>query len=156
MSSLRSADGFDVEFDWVAGLTRTVARWELTGTATYFAYAGQKSLNYAELTGRAKRAVGAASLAAVVGYAPKQGRGAPKRGLYGGLEGELPLRGRGINATVSVGLEDNAFFKTKVDWSVGLAGEPVRGYRLSAAYVGSSVAAPEGGSAIVLGLKRVW
>lgn len=156
-SNVAENDGDDIEVDLIGGFATTLGTFDVDVNATYYVYPGASELNYAEFIGNVSHAVGPATVGAVFAFTPKQDDAAPKRGIYYGLNGELPLAETGVSLTASFGIEDNAFYDNKRDWSVGIAAE-VFGFSLGAAYVDTSHTGgdPLGKAGIVVSISRAF
>lgn len=156
-SNIAENDGDDVEVDLIAGYAATLGTFDVDVNATYYVYPGVHDINYLELIGTVSHAVGPATVGVTFAYTPKQDDAAPKRGVYYAVNGELPLGESGLSLTASFGVEDNAFYDHKRDWSIGLAGE-LLGFSLGAAYVDSShrFQDPLGKATLVLSISRAF
>ena len=140
-STIAENDGDDIEVDLIAGYAATLGEFDVDVNATYYAYPGVHDINYWEFIGTASHAVGPATVGATFAYTPKQDDAAPKRGVYFAVNGELPLGKSGFALTASYGIEDNAFYDNKRDWSIGVSGD-VLGFTVGAAYVDSGHTVP--------------
>ena len=156
-SNVAENDGDDIEVDLIGGFATTVNDFDLDVNATYYVYPGAKELNYVEFIGTVSHAVGPATVGATFAFTPEQDDAAPKRGIYYALNGELPLGKSGISLTASFGIEDNAFYNQKRDWSLGVSGE-VLGFSVGAAYVDTAHTGgdPLGKAGIVVSISRAF
>ncbi len=156
-SNVADNGGDDIEIDLIAGYATTLGTFDVDVNATYYAYPGADNLDYWELIGTVSHAVGPATVGALFAFTPKQDDTMPKRGIYYALNGELPLGDSGIALTASFGIEDNAFYDNKRDWSLGVSGE-VLGFSVGAAYVGTSHTGgdPLGNDGIVVSVGRAF
>ena len=156
-SNIAENDGNDIEVDLIAGYATTLGTFDVDVNATYYAYPGADDLDYWEFIGTVSHAVGPATIGAIFAYTPEQDDTMPKRGIYYGINGELPLGESGVALTASYGIEDNAFYDNKRDWSIGFSAD-VHGFSLGAAYVGTAHTGgdPLGDDAVVLSLGRAF
>ncbi|MEO7634488.1 MAG: TorF family putative porin [Sphingomicrobium sp.] len=156
-SNVAENDGDDIEVDLIGGFATTVNDFDLDVNATYYVYPGAKELNYVEFIGTLSHAVGPATVGGTFAFTPKQDDAAPKRGIYYAINGELPLGKSGISLTASYGIEDNAFYRHKRDWSLGVSGE-VLGFSLGAAYVDTAHTGgdPLGKAGVVVSISRAF
>lgn len=156
-SNVADNGGDDIEVDLIAGYAATLGTFDVDVNATYYVYPGVDDINYWELIGVVSHAVGPGTIGAMLAYTPKQDDAAPKRGIYFMVNGELPLGDSGIALTASYGIEDNAFYDNKRDWTLGVSAE-VLGFSLGAAYVGTSHTDgdPLGDDGVVLSVSRAF
>ena len=136
-SNIADNDGDDVEVDLLFGFAKTVGTFDVDINATYYAYPGVKDINYWEFIGTASHAVGPATIGAIFAYTPTQGVAVTTRGIYYGVNGELPIGGTPLTLTASFGIEDNQYYNNKRDWSLGVSAD-VAGFSVGAAYVDTS------------------
>ena len=122
-SNLAENDGDSIEVDLIAGFAKSAGGFDFDVNATYYAYPGAHDLNYWEFIGTVSHAVGPATIGGTFAYTPKQDDAAPKRGIYYAINGELPIGETGIALTASYGIEDNAFYSHKRDWSLGVTAD---------------------------------
>lgn len=157
-STLPENDGQDVEVDYIIGFAPTIGSFDLDVNATYYAYPGAKDLNYWEFIGNISHAVGPGTVGFTFAYAPKQENYGDKRGLYYAINGELPLgTDSPFTLTASFGLEDNAFYDWKRDWSVGISAD-VEGFAVGLAYVDTARTGgdPLGNKGLVFSLSKAF
>jgi uncharacterized protein (TIGR02001 family) len=156
-SNVADNGGDDIEVDLIAGYATTLGTLDVDVNATYYAYPGADNLDYWEFIGTVSHAVGPATIGGIFAFTPKQDDTMPKRGIYYGINGELPLGETGLALTASYGIEDNAFYDNKRDWSLGVSAE-VLGFSLGAAYVGTSHTGgdPLGDDGVVLSVSRAF
>lgn len=133
-SNVADNGGDSVEIDLVGGISREIAGFGVDVGATYYAYPGAKAIEYVELIGVVSRDIGSASVGVTFAYTPKQGDGAPSRGLYGAINGSLPIKGTPFSLTGSFGIEDNGFYESKLDFSAGVSAD-VAGFTVGLSYV---------------------
>lgn len=136
-SNIASNGGDDIEIDLVGGIAREIGGFNVDVGATYYAYPGAKANEYVEFIGVVSHPVGPATIGATFAYTPKQGAGAPGRGLYGLVSGSLPIKGTPLSLTGSFGIEDNGFYDNKKDWSVGV-NAVVEGFTIGLSYIDTS------------------
>lgn len=157
-SSVAENDGSDIEVDYIIGYAPSIGGFDLDVNATYYAYPGAKNLNYWEFIGNVSHAVGPATVGATFAYTPKQDDTVPKRGVYYAINGELPLGEESpFTLTASFGLEDNAFYDWKRDWSVGISAD-VEGFAVGLAYVDTARTGgdPLGNKGLVFSLSKAF
>jgi uncharacterized protein (TIGR02001 family) len=158
-STVAENDGSDIEVDYIIGFAPSFGGFDFDVNATYYAYPGAKDLNYWEFIGSVSHAVGPATVGFTFAYAPKQENYGDKRGLYYAINGELPLGGEEspFTLTGSFGIEDNAFYDKKRDWSVGIAAD-VEGFNVGLAYVDTSRTGgdPLGKRGLVFSLSKAF
>ena len=136
-SNVADNGGSDVELDLIAGWGKTLGPIEFDINATYYVYPGVRDINYVEFISTASHSFGAFTLGTTVAYTPKQGDAAPKRGIYGGINGSFTIPKTPLTLNGSIGLEDNAFYNDKLDYSIGAAIDVV-GFTIGANYVKAS------------------
>lgn len=156
-SNVAENDGDDVEVDLIAGFAPSIGGFDLDVNATYYAYPGAKDLNYWEFIGNVSHAVGPGTLGFTFAYTPKQDDTVPKRGLYYAVNGELPIGESPFTLTGSFGIEDNAFYDKKRDWSLGVSAE-AGGFNFGLAYVDTSHNGgdPLGKAGVVLSISKAF
>jgi uncharacterized protein (TIGR02001 family) len=156
-SNVADNDGDDIEIDLIAGYATTLGTFDVDVNATFYAYPGADDLNYWEFIGTVSHAVGPATIGGTFAYTPEQDDTMPKRGIYYAINGELPIGETGIALTASFGIEDNAFYDNKRDWSLGVSAE-VFGFSLGAAYVDTSHTGgdPLGKAGVVVSIGRAF
>lgn len=156
-SNVADNGGDDIEVDFIAGYAGTLGTFDVDVNATYYAYPGADNLDYWEFIGTVSHAVGPATIGGIFAYTPEQDDTMPERGIYYGINGELPIGETGLAVTASFAIEDNAFYDNKRDWSLGVSAE-VLGFSLGAAYVGTSHTDgdPLGDDGIVLSVSRAF
>ena len=133
-SNITPNDGDDIELDLVAGYGKTVGPITFDVNATRYVYPGTHGIDYWEFIGTANHQFGPETIGGTFAYTPKQGDAAPKRGIYYALNGSVAIPKTPLTATASFGIEDNAFYSNKRDWSVGLSADVV-GFSVGAAWV---------------------
>ena len=136
-SNIAHNDGDSVELDLIGGWGKTLGPIDLDVNATYYVYPGVRDINYVEFISTASHAFGAFTLGTTFAYTPKQGDAAPKRGVYGGVNGSFAIPKTPITINGSFGIEDNAFYRNKRDYSIGVAADVV-GFTVGANYVKAS------------------
>lgn len=157
-SNIAENDGSDIEVDYILGFAPTIGPVDLDINATYYAYPGAKNLNYWEFIGNISHSIGDASIGFTFAYTPKQDSTVPERGLYYAIQGELPIKNTPLTLTGSFGLEDNAFYNWKKDWSVGVNADVGHGFTLGAAYVdsGHNFHDPLGKATVVFSISKAF
>lgn len=133
-SNVAENGGDDIEFDFIAGWGKTIGTVDFDINATYYVYPGAQDLDYVEFISTASRAFGPLTLGATFAYTPKQGDNVPTRGLYGAVNAAFAIPKTPLTVSGSVGLEDNAFYSNKRDWSVGVSAD-VAGFTIGGSYV---------------------
>lgn len=157
-SNVAENDGSDIEVDYIIGFAPTVGPVDLDINATYYAYPGATNLNYWEFIGNVSHSIGDASIGFTFAYTPKQDSTVPERGLYYAIQGELPIKNTPMTLTGSFGIEDNAFYDKKRDWSIGVNADVGSGFTLGAAYVdtGRTGGDPLGKPTVVFSLSKAF
>lgn len=154
-SNVAANDGDDIEVDFIGGWGKTLGPIDFDVNATYYVYPGAGSLNYVEFISTASHEFGALTIGATFAYTPKQGDAAPSRGLYGAINAAFAIPHTPLTVAGSIGLEDNAFYSNKRDWSLGVSAD-VAGFTVGASYVKASHAYsdPLGKGRFLLSLSR--
>ena len=147
--------GDNIEVDLIGGWGGTVGPLTVDISATDYVYPGTHGINYVEFIGTASHAFGNLTIGTMLAYTPKQGTAAPTRGLYGAVNAAYAIPHTPLSVTGSVGLEDNAFYSNKRDYSLGLSAN-VGGFTVGGAYVraGHTFGDPNGVPRLVLSLSR--
>ena len=155
-SNVADNGGDNIEIDYIIGFAPSIGPVDLDVNATYYAYPGADNLNYWEFIGNVSHSIGDATVGFTFAYTPKQDSTVPKRGLYYAIQGELPIKDTPLTLTGSFGIEDNAFYDKKRDWSLGLNADVGSGFTLGAAYVdtGRSGGDPLGKPTVVFSLSK--
>ena len=155
-SNVAENDGSDIEIDYIVGFAPTIGPVDLDINATYYSYPGATNLNYWEFIGNVSHSIGDATVGFTFAYTPKQDSTVPKRGLYYAIQGELPIPKTPLTLTGSFGIEDNAFYDNKRDWSIGLNADVGHGFTVGAAYVDTARTGgdPLGKPTVVLTLSK--
>ena len=156
-SNIADNGGDSIEVDLVGGISREIAGFGVDVGATYYAYPRAKAVEYVEFIGVVSRDVGPASVGVTFAYTPKQGAGAPSRGLYAAINGSLPIKGTPLSLTGSFGLEDNGFYDNKKDYSVGVSAD-VLGFTVGLSYVDTARTGgdPLGGATALLSISKTF
>ncbi|HVF82631.1 MAG TPA: TorF family putative porin [Sphingomicrobium sp.] len=157
-STVAENDGADIEVDYILGYAPSIGGFDLDVNATYYAYPRATDLNYWEFIGNVSHSVGPGSVGLTFAYTPKQGATVPKRGVYYAINGELPLGEESpFTLTASFGIEDNAFYDKKRDWSLGINAD-VEGFAVGLAYVDTSRTGgdPLGRRGLVFSLSKAF
>ena len=156
-SNIADNGGESVEVDLVGGISREIAGFGVDVGATYYAYPGAKAVEYVEFIGVVSHDIGPASVGVTFAYTPKQGAGAPTRGIYTAINGSLPIKGTPLSLTGSFGIEDNSLYDNKKDYSVGVSAD-VLGFTVGLSYVdtGSTGGDPLGGATALLSISKTF
>ena len=133
-SNVADNGGDDVEIDFIGGWGKTLGPIDFDINATYYVYPGTDSLDYVEFISTASHTIGQLTLGTTFAYTPEQGDAAPSRGLYGAVNAAYAIPKTTLTVSGSFGIEDNAFFNNKRDWSVGVSADVV-GFTVGASYV---------------------
>lgn len=133
-SNVAPNGGDDVEVDLIAGWGKTLGPIDFDVNATYYVYPGADSLDYVEFISTASHTVGALTIGTTFAYTPKQDDAVPKRGLYGAVNAAFAIPQTPLTVSGSFGIEDNAFYSKKRDWSLGVSAD-VAGFTIGASYV---------------------
>lgn len=133
-SNVAANDGDDLEVDLIAGWGKTIGAIDFDINATYYVYPGAQDLDYVEFISTASHAFGPLTLGATFAYTPKQGDNVPTRGLYGAVNAAFAIPKTPLTVSGSIGLEDNAFYSNKRDWSLGVSAD-VAGFTIGGSYV---------------------
>ena len=136
-SNIAQNGGGNVEVDLVGGWGKTLGPIDFDVNATYYVYPGVRDINYVEFISTASHAFGGFTLGSTFAYTPRQGDAAPKRGIYGGINGSYAIPKTAFSINGSFGIEDNAFYHNKRDYSVGVAAA-FSGFTVGANYVKAS------------------
>lgn len=156
-SNVAENDGADIELDLIGGFAKTLGTFDVDVNATYYLYPGARELNYVEFIGNVSHAVGPATIGATFAYTPKQDDAAPRRGIYYGVNGSLPIAKTPISLNASFGIEDNGFYRNKRDWSLGATAD-VAGFSIGAAYVDTAHTGGDrlGKAGVVVSISRAF
>ena len=154
-SNIAHNGGGNVELDLIAGWGRTIGPIDFDVNATYYVYPGVKDINYVEFISTASHAFGPFTLGTTFAYTPRQGDAAPKRGLYGGVNGAFAIPGTAVSINGSYGIEDNAFYRNKRDYSIGASADFI-GFTVGANYVKATHTDhdPLGNGRVILSISR--
>ena len=155
LSNTADNGGADLEVDLIAGWGKTLGPIDFDINATYYYYPGTDSLDYVEIISTASHTFGQLTLGTTFAYTPEQGDAAPSRGLYGAVNADYAIPNTPLTVSGSFGIEDNAFFKNKRDWSIGVSADVV-GFTVGASYVkaGNVGGEPLGKGRFLLSLSR--
>lgn len=144
-SSLNDDTGYgSYEVDLYTGFTGTMGAvgWK-TGVIGYFYPDDSQGTDYYELQGEVSGAVGPATMAVGVFYAPKQVNYGDERGLYLYTSASAGISNTPLTVKATLGYEDNAFYNDKLDWSVGVSAT-IDMFTASVSYVDTNRATPYG------------
>lgn len=156
-SNIADNGGDKVEVDLVGGISREIAGFGVDVGATYYAYPGAKAVEYVEFIGVVSHDIGPANVGLTFAYTPKQGAGAPSRGIYTAINGSLPIKGTPLSLTGSFGIEDNGFYDNKKDYSIGVSAD-VLGFTLGLSYVDTARTGgdPLGSATALLSISKTF
>ena len=137
LSNTAENGGDDIEIDFIGGWGKALGPIDFDINATYYVYPGASELNYVEFISTASHTVGDLTVGTTFAYTPRQGDAAPTRGLYGAINAAYAIPKTPLTVSGSFGIEDNAFFDSKRDWSIGVSGDVI-GFTVGASYVKAS------------------
>lgn len=128
------------EIDVYGGISGTsgLANWSL-GAIGYL-YADGADLDYWEINGEVGMDFGPVSAAAGIYYAPKQSNLGDEDGVYVYTNLSTAIPNSPVTLKASLGYEDNAFWNSKWDWSLG-ADVSYKQFTFGVAYVDTNKAA---------------
>lgn len=128
------------EIDVYGGLSGTsgLANWSV-GAIGYL-YADASDLDYWEINGEFGMDIGPVQAAAGLFYAPKQDNLGDEDGIYVYTKFSSAIPNSPVTLKASVGYEDNAFWNSKWDWSLG-ADLAYKQFTFGVAYVDSNKSA---------------
>lgn len=154
-SNIAENEGSDVEVDFLAGWGGSLGPIDVDVNATYYVYPGVQDIDYVEFIATASHEFGNLTVGTTLAYTPKQGDAAPTRGLYGAVNASYAIPGTPLSVNGSYGIEDNAFYDSKHDYSIGVAADVI-GFTIGANYVKAthSFHDPLGKGRIVLSISR--
>ena len=154
-SNIADNGGSNIEVDLVGGWGKTLGPIDFDVNATYYVYPRVRGIDYVEFISTASHAFGPFTLGTTFAYTPRQGDAAPRRGLYGGINGSFAIPKTPVSINGSFGIEDNGFYRNKRDWSLGMAAELI-GFTVGANYVKASHTGgdPLGRGRFVLSLSK--
>ena len=129
------------EIDVYGGLSGTsgLANWSV-GAIGYL-YADASDLDYWEINGEVGMDLGPVAAAAGIFYAPKQNNLGDEDGVYVYTNFSTGIPNSPVTLKASVGYEDNAFWNSKWDWSLG-ADLAYKQFTFGVAYVDTNKASP--------------
>jgi uncharacterized protein (TIGR02001 family) len=141
-SSLDKITGFgDLEIDLYGGLKGTAGAIGYKAGIVSYLYPDSHNVSYYELNGEVSGGLGPLSLAGGVFLAPSQKNFGSKTGLYLYTNAAYTVPDTGFAIKGAVGYEDNAYFKNKLDWSLG-AFYTYEKFTLGVQYVDTNRVAP--------------
>ena len=157
ISNITPNAGDDLEVDLIGGWGGALGPITVDVSATDYVYPGTHGINYVEFIGTASHAFGNLTLGTTLAYTPRQGTAAPSRGLYGAVNIAYAIPKTPLTLTGSIGLEDNAFYSNKRDYSVGISAV-VAGFTVGGAYVkaGHTGGDPNGKGRLVFSISRTF
>ena len=155
LSNVADNGGDDLEVDLVGGWGKTLGPIDFDINATYYLYPRAHALNYVEFITTASHTFGQLTIGTTFAYTPKQSDAAPKRGLYGAVNAAFAIPKTPLTVSGSFGIEDNAFYRNKRDWSIGVSADVI-GFTIGASYVEASHSGgdPLGRGRFLLSLSR--
>ena len=129
------------EIDVYGGLAGTAGMVNWSLGAIGYVYSDASDLDYYELTGELGTEFGPLAAAVGLAYAPDQSNLGDDDGLYVYTNLGLSVPNSPVTLTASLGYEDNAFYSSKWDWSLG-ASVAYRQFSFGVAYVDTNKSAP--------------
>ena len=155
LSNVADNGGDDLEVDLIGGWGKTLGPIDFDINATYYLYPRAHALNYVEFITTASHTFGQLTIGTTFAYTPKQSDSAPKRGLYGAVNAAFAIPKTPLTVSGSFGIEDNAFYRNKRDWSIGVSADVI-GFTIGASYVKAShiFGDPLGRGRFLLSLSR--
>ena len=124
-----------------AGLEKQISMFRLTLGGRSYLFPDVSGKDYIEFFGSGQAQLGPLSAKLGVAFAPDQDNYGGKRGVYVYSDLGAGIPGTPLTIATHLGWEDNAFFDSKLDWSLGLT--YVRSpFSMSIAYVDANRAAP--------------
>ena len=156
-SNIADNGGGNVEIDLIGGWGKKIGPIDFDVNATYYTYPGVRDINYVEFISTASHAFGNLTLGTTFAYTPRQGDAAPKRGIYGAVNGSFAIPKTAFSINGSFGIEDNAFYHNKRDYSIGAAAD-FSGFTVGANYVKASHTDgdPLGRGRVVLSISKAF
>lgn len=104
-----------------AGMQQEAGRIRLTLGGRGYLFPDAERKNYFELFGSGQTQLGPLSAQLGVAFAPEQRSYGGKRGIYVYSDLDAGIPGTPLTVAGHLGWEDNAQFRNKLDWSVGLS-----------------------------------
>lgn len=124
-----------------AGLEQDVGAFRLSFGGRGYVFPDASGKDYYEFFGSGRTQFGPLSAKLGVAFAPDQQNYGGKRGIYVYSDLDAGIPGTPLTVATHVGWEDNAFFRDKLDWSLGVT--YVRSpFSLGLAYVDTNRSAP--------------
>lgn len=129
------------EIDVYGGITGTSGLVHWTLGAIGYLYADAKDLDYWEINGEVGTEFGPVSAAVGIFYAPDQANLGDKDGVYVYTNLGVAVPDTPITLNATIGYEDNAFWDSKWDWSLG-ATVAYRQFTFGVAYLDTNKRSP--------------
>lgn len=154
-SNVADNGGADVELDLGAGFATSVGPVGVSLTATFYAYPGASSANYAEFSSRASVGRGPSEVGFSMSYAPPQSALGGEGNVYAAVDASSAIPGTALRLNLTFGIEDGAFANAKRDWAVGLTGTAA-GFGIGLTYTDTARAggAPNARPGLVASVSR--
>ena len=127
------------EIDIYGGLSGTSGLMNWTVGAIGYLYADARDLDYYEINGEIGMDIGPVAAAAGVYYAPDQENLGDEDGIYVYANVSSGIPNSPVTLKASLGYEDNAFWNSKWDWSLG-ADVAYKQFTFGVAYVDTNKA----------------
>ena len=119
-STLEDDVGYgDSEIDIYGGFTGSAGKlgWKLGGIA--YLYPDAKNVDYYELNAELNGEIGPLTMAVGTFIAPSQKNFGSKTGVYLYTSAGYSIPNTPVSLKATIGYEDNAYFNSKIDWSLG-------------------------------------
>ena len=129
------------KIDVYGGITGSSGLVNWTLGAIGYLYADAKGLDYWEINGEVGTELGPVSAAVGIYYAPDQANLGDKDGVYVYTNLGVAVPNTPITLNATVGYEDNAFWNSKWDWSLG-ASVSYQKFTFGVAYVDTNKRSP--------------
>lgn len=129
------------EIDVYGGIKGASGLMSWSFGALGYLYPDATDLDFYELNGEIGTEIGAIAAVVGVAYAPKQSNIGDEDGVYVYTNLGFEVPDTPVMLTATLGYEDNAFYNSKWDWSIG-ASLAYRQFTFGVAYVDTNKAAP--------------
>lgn len=129
------------EIDIYGGITGASGLMNWSVGVLGYLYADASNLDFYELNGEIGTEIGPVAAAAGVFYAPEQSNMGDDDGIYVYTNLGFAVPNSPVTLTASLGYEDNAFYNSKWDWSLG-ASVAYRRVTFGVAYVDTNRSTP--------------
>lgn len=103
-----------------AGLEQEVGAFHLSFGGRGYLFPDVREIDYYELFGAGQTQFGPLSAKLGLAFAPEQQRYGGRRGIYLYSDLDTGIPGTPLTVATHVGWEDNAYFRDKLDWSLGV------------------------------------